>query len=128
MDQSDGAMAVVASLRRSGRVTHADLRHRGPEKKRPSLRLGATRAPAEPRPAPPALATPARRRLPPAGPLGTGSVVGPPSHPRPPPAAAAQTLREKLRGARAVFRQVPGTLRIVWDADRLGTSFIALLP
>src|SRR6266540_1907226 len=127
MDQSDGAMAVVASLRRSGRVTHADLRHRGPEKKRPSLRLGATRAPAEPRPAPPALATPARRRLPPAGPLGTGSVVGPPSPPRPPPAAAPRTLREKLRGARAVFRPVPGTLRPVWDADRRGTALVALL-
>jgi hypothetical protein len=33
MDQSDGAMAVVTSLRRSGTVTHADLRHRGGEKK-----------------------------------------------------------------------------------------------
>jgi hypothetical protein len=34
MDQSDGAMAVVASLRRSGMLlTDADLRHRAEEKK-----------------------------------------------------------------------------------------------
>jgi hypothetical protein len=33
MDHSDGAMAVVTSLRRSGIVTDADLRHRGAEKK-----------------------------------------------------------------------------------------------
>jgi ATP-binding cassette, subfamily B, bacterial len=54
-------------------------------------------------------------------------VPGRPPHPRPPPAAATQTLRERLRGARAVFRQVPGTLRLVWEADRRGTTFIALL-
>ena len=54
-------------------------------------------------------------------------MAGRPSHPRPPPAAATQTLRERLRGARAVFRQVPGTLRLVWEADRRGTAFIALL-
>jgi hypothetical protein len=33
MDQSDDEIAVVASLRRSGRLTDADLRHRGREKK-----------------------------------------------------------------------------------------------
>ena len=26
-----------------------------------------------------------------------------------------------------MFRQVPGTLRLVWEADRRGTAFIALL-
>ena len=51
----------------------------------------------------------------------------------PPP--EARTLRERLRGARAVFRQVPGTVRLVWEADRRGavavgvlTLVLALLP
>ncbi len=37
------------------------------------------------------------------------------------------TLRERLRGARAVFRQIPGTLRLVWAADRRGTTLVAAL-
>lgn len=47
----------------------------------------------------------------------------------------ARTLRERLRGARIVFRQVPGTLRLVWEADAAGavavgalTLVLALLP
>jgi len=48
------------------------------------------------------------------------------SHPRP-LAPAARTLRERLRGAREVFRQVPGTLRLVWEADRRGTALVAVL-
>jgi ATP-binding cassette subfamily B protein/ATP-binding cassette subfamily C protein len=39
----------------------------------------------------------------------------------------ARTLRERLRGARAVFRQVPGTLRLVWEADRGGAIAVAAL-
>src|SRR6266542_3050935 len=109
MDQSDGAMAVVASLRRSGRLTNADLRHRAPEKKAEGGCAGD------------------RRRLRGAGRLGTGSVAGPPSHPRPPSAPVAGSLRDRLRGARAVFRQVPGTLRLTWEADRRGTVAVALL-
>jgi ATP-binding cassette subfamily B protein len=60
-------------------------------------------------------------------------VAGSPSHPshgshlRSPSAAAGTSLREKLRGARAVFRQVPGTIRLVWEADRRGTVAVALL-
>jgi len=60
----------------------------------------------------------------------------PPAHAAPPAAGAApRSLLERLRGARAVFRQVPGTLRLVWAADRRGTlalalltAFLALLP
>ena len=48
------------------------------------------------------------------------------SHPRP-LAPAARTLRERLRGARAVFRQIPGTLRLVWEADRTGAVAVGLL-
>jgi ATP-binding cassette subfamily B protein/ATP-binding cassette subfamily C protein len=57
-------------------------------------------------------------------------VAGPPfhgSHPRSPSPAAGGSLRERLRGARAVFRQVPGTLRLVWEADPRGTAAVALL-
>jgi ATP-binding cassette, subfamily B, bacterial len=57
-------------------------------------------------------------------------VAGPPfhgSHPRPPSPAAGASLRERLRGARAVFRQVPGTLRLVWDADPRDTATFAVL-
>ncbi len=39
----------------------------------------------------------------------------------------ARTLRERLRGARAVFRQVPGTVRLVWEADRSGAIAVATL-
>ncbi len=35
------------------------------------------------------------------------------------------SLRERLRSAPTVFRQVPGTLRLVWEADRRGTTFVA---
>jgi ATP-binding cassette subfamily B protein/ATP-binding cassette subfamily C protein len=61
----------------------------------------------------------------------TGSVAARPPHSRPPsPApspAAGGSLRDRLRGARAVFRQVPGTLRLVWEADPRGTTAVALL-
>jgi ATP-binding cassette subfamily B protein/ATP-binding cassette subfamily C protein len=50
---------------------------------------------------------------------------------RPPPsrlpAAAPRSLRERVRGAREVFRQIPGTLRLVWEADRRGTVLVAVL-
>jgi len=47
---------------------------------------------------------------------------------QPPPAPAdARTLRERLRGARAVFRQVPGTLRLVREADPRGALAVAAL-
>ena len=52
----------------------------------------------------------------------------PPAHPHPwngSLAAAPGTLRERIAGLRTVFRQVPGTLRLVWEADRPGTAFIA---
>ncbi len=42
-----------------------------------------------------------------------------------PPEGGRASLRERLRSARAVFRQVPGTLRLVWEADRRGTVFVA---
>ncbi len=45
------------------------------------------------------------------------------------PAAAPEprTLRERLRGTRAVFRQVPGTLRLVREADPRGAAAVAAL-
>jgi ATP-binding cassette subfamily B protein len=46
---------------------------------------------------------------------------------RPPPAADARTLRDRLRGARTVFRQVPGTVRLVWEADARGAVIVAAL-
>jgi ATP-binding cassette subfamily B protein/ATP-binding cassette subfamily C protein len=49
------------------------------------------------------------------------------SRSHPPAPGQATSLRERLRGARAVFRQVPGTLRLVWEADRRGTIAVALL-
>jgi ATP-binding cassette subfamily B protein/ATP-binding cassette subfamily C protein len=48
------------------------------------------------------------------------------SHPFPAP-PDARTLRERLRGARTVFRQVPGTLRLVWEADASGAVTVAAL-
>jgi len=58
------------------------------------------------------------------------------SPPRPhAPAAPAGTVRERLAGARVILRQLPGTLRLVWKADRAGallvlalTLVLALLP
>lgn len=57
-------------------------------------------------------------------------------HPRlQPPPAPAGSLRERLAGARVILRQLPGTLRLVWEADRRGalgvvalTLLLALLP
>jgi ATP-binding cassette subfamily B protein/ATP-binding cassette subfamily C protein len=49
------------------------------------------------------------------------------SRSHPPAPGQATSLRERLRGARTVFRQVPGTLRLVWEADRRGTMAVALL-
>ncbi len=43
------------------------------------------------------------------------------------PDAGATSLRERLRSVPTVFRQVPGTLRLVWEADRRGTMFVAAL-
>jgi ATP-binding cassette subfamily B protein len=49
-------------------------------------------------------------------------------HSAPPsPGAAPATLRERVAGLRTVFRQVPGTLRLVWASDRRGTVVIAAL-
>ena len=45
----------------------------------------------------------------------------------PPPPPDARTLRERLRGARTLFRQVPGTLRLVWEADARGAVIVAAL-
>ncbi len=57
-----------------------------------------------------------------------------PPRPHSPPAPAG-TLRERLAGARVILRQLPGTLRLVWEADRAGaltilalTVVLALLP
>jgi ATP-binding cassette subfamily B protein/ATP-binding cassette subfamily C protein len=57
-----------------------------------------------------------------------------PHHPTAPPPPAG-TLKERLSGARVVFRQLPGTIRLVWEADRKGaiaviglTLVLALLP
>jgi len=59
----------------------------------------------------------------------------PPPPGAPDPARPPRPLRERLRAARGVFRQVPGTLRLVWEADRAGavqvaalTLVLALLP
>lgn len=65
-----------------------------------------------------------------------GAVPAARSHPLPPPPRATrETLRERLQGMRVVFRQVPGTMRLVWEADRRGallvgalTLVLALLP
>ncbi len=46
---------------------------------------------------------------------------------RPPASADARTLRERLRGARAVLPQVPGTLRLVREADPRGAAAVAAL-
>lgn len=54
-------------------------------------------------------------------------MVGPPSHPRPLAAGARGSLLERVRGVRTVFRQVPGTLRLVWEADRPGTVAVGAL-
>jgi ATP-binding cassette subfamily B protein len=48
------------------------------------------------------------------------------SHPSP-AAADPRTLLERLRGARTVFRQVPGTLRLVREADPRGAALVAAL-
>jgi ATP-binding cassette, subfamily B, bacterial len=57
-----------------------------------------------------------------------------PPRPKPSPAPAG-TLLERLAGARVILRQLPGTLRLVWEADRPGavtvlalTLLLALLP
>ncbi len=57
------------------------------------------------------------------------------SHPLRPSGADHQSLRDRLRGLRSVFDQVPGTFRLVWQADRKGafaiaglTLLVALLP
>jgi len=51
------------------------------------------------------------------------TATGPP----PPPGGRGAGVRERLRSARALFRQVPGTLRLVWEADRAGAVVIVLL-
>jgi ATP-binding cassette, subfamily B, bacterial len=59
----------------------------------------------------------------------------PPAHPSKPPGPPATDLRARLRGIAEVFAQVPGTFRLVWEADRRGalaiaglTAVAALLP
>ena len=88
MDQSAGGHRGGRVALRSGRlIATLILRHRGPEKSRAVRRAGIDFA---------------------AGPLGTGLRARPPHRARPPSRPRA-TLRERLAGARAVFRQVPGT-------------------
>ncbi len=48
-----------------------------------------------------------------------------PPRPRPVRPATGGTLRERIAGARTVFQQVPGTLRLVWAADRRAALAIA---
>lgn len=50
-----------------------------------------------------------------------------PRHARPPRPAADASLRGRIAGARTVFRQVPGTLRLVWDTDRRSAIAVAAL-
>jgi ATP-binding cassette subfamily B protein/ATP-binding cassette subfamily C protein len=45
----------------------------------------------------------------------------------PPAPTDARTLRERLRGARAVLPQIPGTLRLVREADPRGAVAVATL-
>jgi ATP-binding cassette, subfamily B, bacterial len=45
---------------------------------------------------------------------------------RPRPPAAGASLKERLAGARIVFHQLPGTLRLVWEADHRGAVAVAL--
>ncbi len=58
-----------------------------------------------------------------------GAVPAARSHPLPPqpPRGAGEALRERLQGMRVVFRQVPGTMRLVWEADRRGALLVAAL-
>ena len=48
----------------------------------------------------------------------------PPARPSP-PAPPAGDIRSRLRALAEVFAQVPGTFRMVWEADRSGTLAIA---
>lgn len=50
-----------------------------------------------------------------------------PRHARPPRPTADASLRGRIAGARTVFRQVPGTLRLVWDTDRRSALAVAAL-
>jgi ATP-binding cassette subfamily B protein/ATP-binding cassette subfamily C protein len=51
-----------------------------------------------------------------------------PLHPtRSAPGTGRLPLRERIAELRSVFRQVPGTLRLVWEADRGGTVAIGAL-
>ncbi len=50
-----------------------------------------------------------------------------PPRPRPARPATGGSFRERLAGARTVFQQVPGTLRLVWEADRRAALAIAAL-
>ena len=51
----------------------------------------------------------------------------PPAHSSKPPGQPAPDLRGRLKGVLEVFAQVPGTFRLVWEADRRGTLAIAAL-
>jgi ATP-binding cassette subfamily B protein/ATP-binding cassette subfamily C protein len=48
-------------------------------------------------------------------------------HPHAEPRAAATPLGTRLGGLRTVFREAPGAMRLVWEADRRGAVAIALL-
>ncbi|ACG73210.1 ABC transporter-related protein [Anaeromyxobacter sp. K] len=50
-----------------------------------------------------------------------------PRHARPPRPTADASFRGRIAGARTVFRQVPGTLRLVWDTDRRSAIAVAAL-
>lgn len=48
-------------------------------------------------------------------------MVGPPVQKKPP------SFVERVRGLSTVFKQVPGTFRLVWEADRRGAILLAVL-
>ncbi len=48
-------------------------------------------------------------------------------HAAAPGAPPVRSLSDRLKNAASVFRQVPGTFRLVWQADKRGTVVLALL-
>jgi ATP-binding cassette, subfamily B, bacterial len=50
-----------------------------------------------------------------------------PAAPSPTAPSPFSRLREKLRGLSSVFAQVPGTFRLVWEADARGTVLVGVL-
>ena len=113
MDQSALARAIVASLRCSGMFIARMIYDGRSEKSRRR----------------------AARFFPPVRLLTSGVATASP-HPLPAaPEASAAGLRERVAGLRTVFREAPGALRLVWQADAPGaiaigalTVGLALLP